>query len=75
MIKKGYRYNYYKKMGNLPHKNIKVNSFGTIERDDQFDFRNFYEHNVQKTEFLKELEERKIKDNNKKEGVSENCCC
>merc|ERR1712032_1762994 len=72
MIKKAYKYNYFRKMGNLPHKNIMINNFGNVEREDKFDFWKFYVSNIEKGELLKTLKERK--QNKSHEGIMEDCC-
>jgi len=72
LIKTSYKYNYFKKMGNLPHKNIKINTFGNIQREDEFKFLNFYNNQIDREAFFKKLKERKKKDI----GInkSESCC-
>ena len=59
-------------MGNLPHKNIKINNFGNVEREEKYDFWHFYKDNINKDVLINKLKERK---QNKSKAEPPSGCC
>jgi hypothetical protein len=73
LIKEAYFINYYKKIGALPHKNIKIR--GGEEKEEKFQMWNFYNEKVTKEEIFDIVKDRyKQKYINEIKSNSKNCC-